>query len=121
MSGDGHYGRAQVMAWREDNGIDYVFGLPGNTVLQRLVDESADDIRIRRALKRKPVLRGYAETRYKAKSWRAGRRTCADRGDRHGLRRTLVVTNLGDVVCSVVDLGRDAIMISLAWRLCRWQ
>lgn len=80
-----------------------------------------DDIRTRRALKRKPVLRGYAETRHKAKSWRAGRRTCADRGDRHGLRRTLVVTNLGDVVCSVVERASDAIMISLAWRLCRWQ
>lgn len=40
----------------------YIFGLPGNTVLQRLVDESADDVRTRRALERKPVLRGYAET-----------------------------------------------------------
>ena len=40
--GDGHYGRAEVMKWCEDNGIDYVFGLPGNRVLQRLVDETAD-------------------------------------------------------------------------------
>ncbi|BCG82839.1 hypothetical protein MesoLj113b_63810 [Mesorhizobium sp. 113-3-3] len=50
------------MVWCEDNAIDYVFGLPGNTVLQRLVDEAADDIRTRRALEQKPVLRGYAET-----------------------------------------------------------
>lgn len=119
MRGDGHYGRAQVTAWREDNGIDYVFGLPGNTVSQRLVDESADDIRTRRALKRKPVLRGYAETRYKAKSWRAGCRTCADRGDRDGPRRPLVVTNLGSVVRAVVDRASNAIAISLAGRPCR--
>ncbi|WP_163068119.1 transposase, partial [Acinetobacter baumannii] len=55
IRGDGHYGRAEVMAWCEDNAIDYVFGLPGNKVLQRLVDATADDIRTRRALAQKPV------------------------------------------------------------------
>ncbi|ESZ60204.1 transposase IS4 [Mesorhizobium sp. L103C119B0] len=29
IRGDGHYGRAEVMAWCENNAIDYVFGLPG--------------------------------------------------------------------------------------------
>ncbi|WP_292226323.1 transposase [Mesorhizobium sp.] len=61
VRGDGHYGRAQVMAWCENNALNYLFGLPGNKVLQRLVDEAADDIRTRRALDQKPVLRGYAE------------------------------------------------------------
>jgi thiamine pyrophosphate-dependent acetolactate synthase large subunit-like protein len=46
------------MAWCEGNGVDYVFGLPGNRVLQRLVEETADDIRTRRALDHKPALRG---------------------------------------------------------------
>lgn len=45
IRGDGHYGRAHVMARCENNGVDYPFGQPGNKVLQRLVDESADDIR----------------------------------------------------------------------------
>ncbi|MER8996170.1 transposase, partial [Mesorhizobium sp. M0678] len=49
VRGDGHYGRAQVMAWCENNALDYLFGLPGNKVLQRLVDEAADDIRTRPA------------------------------------------------------------------------
>ncbi|ESZ03782.1 hypothetical protein X735_32955 [Mesorhizobium sp. L2C085B000] len=75
VRGDSHYVRAQVMAWCEDNGIDYIFGLPGNRVLQRLVDEAADDIRTRRALEQNAVLRGYAETRYKAKSWKTQRRS----------------------------------------------
>ncbi|WP_352643568.1 transposase [Mesorhizobium sp. M0220] len=44
---------------------------------QHLVDEAADDIRTRRALEHKPVLRGYVETRYKAKSWKTERRACA--------------------------------------------
>jgi hypothetical protein len=90
--GDSHYGRAEVKKWCEDNGIDYLFGLPGNRVLQRLVDETADDIRTHRALDQKPVLRGFAETRYRAKSWdveRPGLR--AYRSDRprsrHPLRR----------------------------------
>jgi thiamine pyrophosphate-dependent acetolactate synthase large subunit-like protein len=33
------------MAWCEENGIDFIFGLPGNAVLDRAVDETADDIR----------------------------------------------------------------------------
>jgi hypothetical protein len=95
VRGDGHYGRAQVMAWCEDNGIDYVFGLPGNPVLQRLVDAAADNIRTRRALEHRSALRGYAETRYKAKSWKAERRLCARiEATALGLDVRFVVTNL---------------------------
>ncbi len=69
------------MEWCEKNGVDFIFGLPGNRVLDRLVDETADDIRTRRALDQKPALRGFAETRYQAKSWNRSwnkqRRACA--------------------------------------------
>ncbi len=37
------------MSWCEANDIDYVFGFAGNTVLDRLVQPEADDIRTRRA------------------------------------------------------------------------
>ncbi len=95
VRGDGHYGRAEVMTWCENNALDYLFGLPGNKVLQRLVDEAADDIRTRRALEQKPVLRGYAETRYKAKSWKTQRRVCARiEATASGLDIRFVVTNL---------------------------
>ena len=97
VRGDSHYGRAEVMAWCEDNDIDYLFGLPGNKVLQRLVDEAADDIRTRRALEQKPALRGYSETRYKAKSWKAERRACARiEATTLGLDIRFVVTNLAN-------------------------
>jgi len=33
------------MKWCDENGIDFIFGLPGNAVLDRLVDETVDDIR----------------------------------------------------------------------------
>src|SRR5712672_2578575 len=45
IRGDGHYGRPQVMAWCAENGIDFVFGLPGNAVLDKAVEATADDIR----------------------------------------------------------------------------
>src|SRR5260370_41692446 len=51
-------GRPQVMAWCEENGIDFVFGLPGNAVLADAVEEVAGDIRTRRALEHKRCLRG---------------------------------------------------------------
>ena len=49
IRGDGHYGRPEVMAWCEANDVDYIFGLPGNAVLSRLVEIAADDVRVRRA------------------------------------------------------------------------
>jgi Transposase DDE domain group 1 len=77
LRGDGHYGRPEVMAFCEAEGLDYVFGLPTNAVLRGLVEEAADDVRVRRAEARAPVLRGYAETRYGAKPWGTERRVVA--------------------------------------------
>jgi Transposase DDE domain group 1 len=76
IRGDGHYGRPEVMAWCESSGVDYIFGLPGNAVLDRLVEAAADDVRVRRAKAEAPVVRRYSETRYGARSWhrRAARR-----------------------------------------------
>ena len=56
-------GRPEVMEWCEKNAVDFIFGLPGNAGLDRLVDETADEIRTRRALDQKPCLRGFAETK----------------------------------------------------------
>ena len=41
IRGDGHYGRPEVMAWCEANTVDYIFGLPGNAVLSRLLEPAA--------------------------------------------------------------------------------
>jgi hypothetical protein len=77
LRGDSHYGRPEVMDFCEQNGIDFVFGLSGNDALARAVEVAADDICTRRALAQAPVLRGYAETAYQAKSWSKPRRACA--------------------------------------------
>jgi hypothetical protein len=95
IRGDGHYGRPEVMEWCDKNGVDFIFGLPGNPVLDRLVDESADDIRTRRALDQKPCVRGFAETRYRAKSWKTDRRACARiEATTKGLDIRFVVTSI---------------------------
>jgi hypothetical protein len=77
IRGDGHYGRPEVMEWCGESAIDFIFGLSGNTSLANAVEEDADDIRTRRALDQKPCLRDFAETRYRAKSWKTDRRACA--------------------------------------------
>jgi hypothetical protein len=95
IRGDGHYSRPQVMAWCEENGIDFVFGLSGNAVLADAVEATADDIRTRRALDHKPSLRGFTETRYQAKSWNKQRRACARiQATTQGLDIRFVVTSL---------------------------
>jgi Transposase DDE domain group 1 len=95
IRGDGHYGRPEVMAWCEANSVDYILGLPGNAVLDRLVEPAADDVRVRRAEAQVPVVRSYAETRYGAKSWRCERRVAARiEASAKGLDIRYVVTNI---------------------------
>ena len=95
IRGDGHYGRREVMDWCEDNGLDYVFGLSGNRILAAAVEDKADDIRTRRALKQMLVLRGYVQTNYAAKSWKVERRVCARiEATELGLDIRYVVTNI---------------------------
>lgn len=93
--GDGHYARPEPMAWCEDNGVDYVFGLPGSNPLSKKIDEAADAVRTERAISDKPVVRDYAETRHKAKSWNRERRAVARiEATTLGLDIRFVVTNL---------------------------
>jgi hypothetical protein len=95
IRGDGHYGRPEVMAWCEANGVDYILGLPGNAVLDRLVEPAADDVRVRRAEGEAAVVRDFAETRYGARSWRCARRVVARiEATTKGLDIRYVVTNL---------------------------
>jgi Transposase DDE domain group 1 len=95
IRGDGHYSRPEVMAWCEANGVDYILGLPGNAVLDRLVEAAADDVRVRRAEAEAPVVRRYSETRYGARSWHRERRVAARiAASTMGLDIRYVVTNL---------------------------
>jgi Transposase DDE domain group 1 len=103
IRGDGHYARPEVMAWCDANGVDYIFGLTGNVVLDRLVEPAADDVRVRRAEEQLAILRSFTETRYAAKSWDKERRVvarieaCASHEDdmlRKGLDIRYVVTSL---------------------------
>ena len=83
------------MAWCETNGVHYVFGLSGTRPPSRKVDETADAVRTERALDDKDVVRGYAETRHKAKSWDRERRAIVRiEATRLGLDIRFVVTHL---------------------------
>ena len=83
------------MTWCEDNGVDYVFGLPGAKPLARKVDETADAVRTERAVGDKTQVRGFAETRHRAGSWHQERRAVARiEAPRLGLDIRFVVTNL---------------------------
>jgi hypothetical protein len=93
--GDGHYARPEAMTWCEENGVDYVFGLPGTKPLSRKVDETADAVRTERAIGDKDVVRGFAETRHRAGSWHTERRAVARiEATRLGLDIRFIVSNL---------------------------
>jgi hypothetical protein len=95
IRGDSHYGRPEVMRWCEDNGIDYIFGLAPKQPLALKVQEAADAIRVERAEKNADAIRGFAETKYAAKSWKLERRVAARiEATRLGLDIRYVVTNI---------------------------
>jgi len=47
IRGDGHYGRPEVMEWCDENAVGFVFGLPGNAVLDRASHRSWINLRLR--------------------------------------------------------------------------
>jgi Transposase DDE domain group 1 len=75
--GDSHYGRVEAMEWAEDNGVDYIFGLAGNTTLDALVAETADNLRFHHAKSSQPKLRTYASFTYQAGNWTRPRKVVA--------------------------------------------
>jgi hypothetical protein len=75
--GDSHYGRVEAMEWAEDDGADYIFGLPGNTALDALVAETADNLRFHHAKSSQTKLRTFASLTYQAGSWKRPRKVVA--------------------------------------------
>jgi len=93
--GDSHYACPEAMAFCEQNGLDYIFGLAGKPPLARKLDDVADAVRTERALENKAVVRGYAETTYRAGSWTCDRRVVARiEATEQGLDTRYVVTSL---------------------------
>lgn len=95
IRGDRHYGRPEVMVWCEVNGLDYIFGLSGNAVLDRQVEPVADAVRVQRAITQAAAVRRHTEIRYGVKSWHGERRVAARiEATPQGLDIRYVVTNL---------------------------
>src|SRR5208282_1677714 len=63
--------------WAEDDGADYIFGLAGNTTLDALVAETADNLRFHHAKSSQTKLRTYASFTYQAGSWTRPRKVVA--------------------------------------------
>jgi len=95
LRGDSHYARPEAMDWCEANGVIYLFGLAGSGPLIAKVEETADAVRTRRAAENAEVIRDFAETTHRAKSWSRERRAIARiEATRLGLDVRFVVTNL---------------------------
>ena len=69
IRGDSHYGRHEVMAWCEANGVDYIFGLSATTCCA-VWSRPPPTMCGCAAPRRRRGARRYAETRYGAKSWK---------------------------------------------------
>ena len=65
------------MAWCEENGVEYIFGLAGNRALHALAYEVADDLKVRRAEADAVKMRSFADFSYAARPWGRERRVVA--------------------------------------------
>ena len=93
--GDSHYGRPEAIAWCEDNAAGFIFGLAGNIALDRLCQEAADDLCVRRAEACAQTMRAFASFPYQAKSWDKPRKVVARmEATVQGLDIRYVVTSL---------------------------
>lgn len=77
IRGDSHYGRKEAMDWCDNNGVKFIFGLGPNKILAKQVFAKLDDVNVRRAVGQLEKVRGFATTRYAAKSWSGPRRVLA--------------------------------------------
>jgi hypothetical protein len=75
--GDSHYGRVEAMEWIEENGGDYIFGLPGNSTLDALAAKTADNLRFHHAKSSEPKVRTWTSFTYQAGSWTHPRKVVA--------------------------------------------
>jgi hypothetical protein len=95
IRGDSHYARPEAMSWCEDNGVDYVLGLPMNEALRTDLREAADVVATTRAVESLEAVRGFIETQYAARSWSRKRRVIARiEASRQGLDIRTIVTSL---------------------------
>ncbi len=99
IRGDGGFCREPIMAWCEDNGLQYLLGLPRNTRLQATIVAEME------AVRQECVASGAAARRFKSfryrtlKSWRCARRVVAKAEwlpGRRGYNARFVVTNLSE-------------------------
>jgi hypothetical protein len=77
IRGDSHYGRKEAMDWCDDNGVKFIFGLGPNKILAKQIFAKLDNVCVRRAIGQLDKVRGFASTRYAAKSWSRPRRVLA--------------------------------------------
>src|SRR5450432_2951934 len=95
IRGDSHYGRKEAMDWCDDNGVKYIFGLGPNKILAKKVFAKLHDVCVRRAVGQLDKVRGFAATRYGARSWSRPRRVLARlEATKKGADVRYIVTNL---------------------------
>jgi DDE family transposase len=103
LRGDSHYARPEAMEFCAQNGLTYLFGLAGTRPLTAKVQDVADAVRTHRALEDCEVVRDFAETTHRAKSWSCERRVIARiEATRLGLDIRFVVTNLTGISPRIV-------------------
>ena len=95
LRGDSAFCRDELMSWCEDHGVQYVFGLARNPVLERILRGTLRSAQSRLDYNQSQSERLYKEFQYGAKTWGKKRRVVGKaEWTREGPNPRCVITNL---------------------------
>jgi len=95
LRGDSAFCRDGLMSWCEDHGVEYVFGLARNAVLQRELSEAMDQAQAQSQAQDGVAARVFKEFEYAAETWERRRRVIGKaEWTQGGPNPRFVITNL---------------------------
>ena len=108
IRGDGGFCREPLMRWCEENGVDYVLGLPKNPRLQRAIAQEMRQVR-RACEATGKAARVYCELRYRTRaSWSRERRVVGKAEHlAKGANPRFIVTSLSKKACRAWRLYQE--------------
>lgn len=96
LRADSSYARDPLMSWCEENNLFYVFGIAGNKVLEREVEESLATAQSQMEKNQSDKERVFKEITYRASRWKGPARRVVGKAEwtRQGSNPRFIITNL---------------------------
>ncbi|MCP5520983.1 MAG: IS1380 family transposase [Verrucomicrobiales bacterium] len=96
LRADSGFCRDELMSWCEENGVDYLFGIARNAVLERELESSLEAARQQAEVSETKSARVFHQFHYKAKKWAGAKRRVIGKAEwtAQGRNPRFIITSL---------------------------